>query len=343
VQPEGSSSIVKTRRSGIKIKYNDSGVLYVLSDYIESFSWVDNANGEADTAKISMDNINDMWTKDNMPERNDFFTCWIKVSNWMYEGDTRKGYCGKFQVDQFDGGGETVSLSGISVPINKSFNTTMRDITYKKTTLQTIMKKVASRSKMKLVYDAPKINIKEIKQSKETDLNFAFNLCSQYGIGVKVYNGKLVIYEKKRYEKRAAAYTIKKKELIGEDPEYEKLMTQDYTGVKYEYTNSKGKKISYSYNIKKKKGKRILLVSGSSSTYAEAKRKAKAALEEKLREVCTFSIQLMGDPKYLAAENIQLKGFGKLNGKYFIEKASHEIGENGYITTLTCHKCVTNV
>lgn len=334
---------MNTRKAGITIKYNDSGTVYVISDYIESFSWIDNANGEADTADITIYDYSHVWIKDNMPARNDFFSCWVNVSNWRYEGDNRKMYCGKFQIDKLNGGGSTVSVSGISVPINKSFNTTQRDKIYKKTTAKTILKKIASCSKMKLAYSAGKINIKEIKQSKETDMAFAFNLCTQYGLGIKVYNGKLVIYDKKKYEKRAAKYTIKRSDLVGEDPEFEKLMTQDYTGVKYEYSKSSGKKISYSYKIKKKKGNRILLVSGSASTYAEAKTKAKSALAEKLRENYKLTLQLMGDPKYLAAENIKIEGMGKFNGKYFIEKATHELGENGYITTLTCHRCVTSV
>ena len=43
---------MKARQSYVVVKYNDKDITKTITDYIESFQYVDNASGKADTVKL---------------------------------------------------------------------------------------------------------------------------------------------------------------------------------------------------------------------------------------------------------------------------------------------------
>ena len=115
-----------------------------------------------------------------------------------------------------------------------------------------------------------------------------------------------------------------------------------YDGVKIQYTNKNKKTITYKYMVPGKKGNRILYISGNAESHTDAERKAKAQLLENLRNANKLTLTLMGDPKYLAATTFKLTGFGKLNGKYFIDRVTHS-KQGKYMTTIEAHPVITNI
>ena len=119
-------------------------------------------------------------------------------------------------------------------------------------------------------------------------------------------------------------------------------VTKMYDGVKLQYQDKDGKKKTYSYVIPGKKGSRILFISTEADSHADAEKKAKAKLAATLREVTTGTFKVMGDPKYVACDVFELTGFHQFNGRYFIDKVVHD-KTDGYSTTISCHRCVTNI
>lgn len=334
------------RKSRVLLRYNRTDVTDTITDLLESFDWTDVASGEADTISLVLNDRNMMWVKKGfIPIAKDYIKVWIRVNNWMYDGDIRKTYCGKFQVDSFTATGfpNIFTIEGICLPINKSFNVTQRNKTFKKTSVKRLLQDIAKRAGMNLVYDAPDHKINEISQSGQTDMAFAFSVCNEYGVSMKVYNGKLVAYDQTRYEKRKDRYTIKRSDL-GEGNAYniQRNITTMYDGVKMQYSNKDKKTVTYKYVMPKKKGKRLLVISGSADSHADAEKKAKAQLLKALREVQSITLTVMGDPKYKACDNFSLEGFGRLNGKYFIDKVVHS-KSGGYLCTITAHKVVTQI
>ncbi len=336
---------MQTRSSTIVLKYNDKNATEVITQDMSGFSWTDVASGEADTISLTLSNKNIKWLKGFFPEDGDFVKMWIKVKHWRYQKDNRTKFCGKFQIDDFGATGfaNTCSLNGISIPIRTGFNKTPRNKTYKKTSVKQIMKDIVDRADIKLVYDADNYSIKEMSQST-TDMSFAFSLCKEYGLGMKVYNDKLVIYDLTRYEKKKPSYTIDISDLGGDSSyDYKRSFSNIYDGVKLQYSNKDEKNITYKYMIPgKKKGDRILFISGSADSHADAERKAKAQLLENLRKVDILTLKVMGDPKYKSCQVFKLTGFGKINGEYFIDKVTHD-KSSGYHTTILCHRTVTQI
>lgn len=336
---------MESRRSQIILNYNGKKATETITGDSEAFTWTDCASGEADTISLTLDNHNLKWLKGKwFPVSGDYIKAGIRVLHWNSQSDNRTGYCGKFTVDEISGSGSLIHVNGISIPINTSFNVTARNRTYRKTSVKSIMEIIAGRAGIKLVFSASDCSIDEISQSAQTDMEFAFSLCTDYDLGMKVYNEKLVVYDKTQYEKRKKSFTIDriKDHVNPESFDFTRSASKIYDGVKLQYTNKDGKNVTYRYVMPGKKGKRLLVLSESADSHADAERKAKAKLAENLRSAQTITIDLMGDPKYEACKVFELTGFGKLDGRYFIDKAIH-MKDDGYTTTIQCHKCVTNI
>lgn len=336
---------LNSRRSQVILKYNNKKTM-VFTDEMASFIATDNASGEADTITIDVQNRNMKWLKNKwFPKSTDFIKAGIKVENWNSQKDNRTVFLGRYCIDGFSASGYpgTASISGISIPVHTSFNVTERSKTYKKTSVEAILGEIAKRAGIKLVFLAKNQKLDEISQDGRTDMDFAFSICSDYDMCMKVYNNKLVVYSQTDYEKNKPAFTLTPS-AFSEDSTYNfnRSVSCVYDGVKFQYQNKDGKNIVYKYVIPGKKGNRLLNITGSSDSHDDAARKAKAQLAKNLRSVVTASFNLMGDPVYQACKVIKISGFGGFDGNYFIDQVTHS--HNGkYICSLQCHKCVTNI
>ncbi len=334
-----------SRKSSVILKYNNKKTM-VFSDWMSAFTATDNASGEADTVAIDVQNRSFKWLKPKwFPKSTDFIKAGIKVENWAHKKDNRVVFLGKYCIDEFGVSGYpgTASISGISIPIHTSFNVTERSKTYKKTSVKTIMEEIAGRAGIKLEFSAKDQKIDEISQDGRTDMEFAFSVCSDYDMCMKVYNDKLVIYGQTDYEKRKAAFKLTPS-FFSEDNTYNfnRSVSHVYDGVVFHYQNKDGKNITYKYTIPGRDGKRLLNISGSAGSHEDAGRKAKAQLASNLRSAVTASFNLMGDPVYQAGKVAEVSGFGGFDGRYFVDQVVHSL--NGkYTCSLQCHKCVTNI
>jgi phage protein D len=77
----------------------------------------------------------------------------------------------------------------------------------------------------------------------------------------------------------------------------------------------------------------------SIKTPVQAKENAKKRLQELSRSVVTAEISVVGNPFLLAEKRVKILGFGRFSGIYYIERATHQYGTEGYITDLS----LTNV
>lgn len=328
-------------RSVITLKYNDVDVPKNVTDECEGFTFEDNAYGQADSIELTMNNRSGKWLKKWHPRANDFIKAWIRVQDWEQGKRNAKLFCGKFSIDElvFSGFPETVQIRGISIPINGGFNVTEKNRTWKKTTTKQILSDIAKAAGIRLVYEADTFSIDEMTQSGNTDMEFAFSLCEQHDLALKLYNDRMVVYDKDVYEKKKSVYTIKKDEL-GESYSVREQIRTVYDSVKMQYTNNK-ETVTYAYTVPGKKGTRKLFVSEKAESIRDAERKAKAKLRESLRERVSIDLTVMGNIRYKAAENFTLEGFGKLDGKYFIDYVSHQKSGSKYTCQITAHRVVT--
>lgn len=331
-------------RSFLDITYNEVDATDIIADDCEAFTWVDKASGEADTFTMTLANIGQKWMNGFFPSDQDVIKAWIRLDEWPIDYRGGRIYCGTFMVDslRFSGWPEKLELSAISVPINKDFNVKEKSRTWQKTTVRDIMQDIAAAAGIDLVYDAVDYNVDSMSQSGKTDLSFGKSLCSEFGLSMKIYNNRIVIYDQTDYERASPAYVISRNDLgAGGSYKIEKSITKTYNSVKVQYTDETGDTLSYEFCLPGTDGNRQKFISAKAESLKDAEIKAKAALRESLRSSRRVSITKTGSAKHIAAQVCSLSGFGKLDGNYFIDSVSHSKGGGKYICTISAHLVVT--
>ena len=63
---------MKARQASVVVKYNDKDITKTITDYIEGFSYVDNASGSADTVTLKLNNRSGKWSGSWIPRSGGF-------------------------------------------------------------------------------------------------------------------------------------------------------------------------------------------------------------------------------------------------------------------------------
>ncbi len=342
------SNVITTMNSYVKLKYNEAESTETVTELLEEMSYTDFASGSTDSLSVSLYNKDGIWfRKDFFPGKNDWLEAWIFTENWPIAPANGKIKCGRFQIDEvsFSGYGERVTIGALAIPQNSAFSFSQKNRTWKKTTVRTILDTLAKKASLGVewVSGTPDPKIAEISQSGSTDLEFAFSICSQYDLSLKVYQKKLVVYDQTIFEKKKPAFTINRKELMG-SYNLSTGTNSRYDCVKMQYTNGKDEKtLTYSFKVPGVSGSRTLFISSDADSVADAERKAKAQLRQSLRENTKLSISdTLGGSRYAAGKVFKLEGFGQLSGNYCIDQVTHTKGSSKYRCDIEAHKVVTS-
>jgi hypothetical protein len=338
----------KVRNTKIEVKYKNSRTkkTYSLSSEVSSFRYIDCATGEGDTVEITFDNKNKQFLGKYYPGKKDMMKCKIDQNN--YSGSkSKKVNCESFHVDTLSFDGLTkCTIGGISVPRNSTFAKTTRSKTWKKVTLEAIAKQIAKRAGVKLYYSAKKISIKKIEQSDETDCSFLYSLCQTYGVAMKIYSNRLIIFDEADYEKKKSIATFKPTTIVEDSLDAEIELIRTYTGYKFTIetkqsttTSKKKKTVKTTYWEKFITSPLIYTNIGTCDDKTEGTLKGRAKVNEANKNMQLVTFEVMGNPRLIATACIRLKNFGKLNGKYYINKVTHNYDcDSGYTCTIEARK-----
>ncbi|MBS4931228.1 MAG: hypothetical protein KH020_07850 [Clostridiales bacterium] len=309
----------------------------VLADYIEEFEYIDPATGESDTISVTFANIDMRWMNSWMPQKGDKLIAKIILRSWSKLNKKTQFTCGKFALDDisFSGATLTCTIGGTSVPETNSFRSTLRSKTWKKITIKTLASGIAKRYHMQLHYEAKTIRLKTLEQSNESDCSFLNKVCEDYGLGIKVYAGKIIIYDKGSYENKKAVTTLYAKDLLSWS--YNSTLVGTYTGALIKYNPPGRKKKTVTYKVGS--GKRILKINETVDNIADAELKACAQINKENEKAVTMSVTIMANNKINATDTIYISGLKKLDGKYFVDKVTHNLSNSGYTMSLELHKC----
>ena len=330
------------------IRYNGKKVSTALADFIENVSFEDIADGESDTLSIQLHNIDLRWMSTWYPQLKDKLSCTFTFKDWNWPGNNVKLSCGNFTLADvtFSGNPRIGKLEAVALPAAASLQCRQRTKTWKKVKLKKIGKEIAKRYGLKYSYSGSAITIKVIEQTNETDLTFLQKVCETYGRGLKIYKGKIVIFDKASLEKKKAVASITPASFIDGAWTYNTTLTGTYTGARISYRKKKGKKkkkekiisIYVGYTKEDKSGARMLKLSDQAESKADAKLKAAAKVNAANESAVTLEGPIWPNPKIVAGATVTVKSFGKANGKYFVDKVTTDINE-GATMTVEMHKC----
>lgn len=330
-------NITYTKKVKAGAAKNKKRTATVMREYLEGFTYTDPATGESDTISLQVLNIDLRWANKWIPKKKDTMVAKIVTNSWTKSGKKKTFNCGKFCVDDLSFSGPTLSctIGGVSTPEGNAFRSTERSKTWKDITLKELARNIASKYHMKLIYTGPVIKIGTLEQSTETDCSFLNKICSDYAMAIKVYSGKVVIFDKGVYEARKAVATINKANIL--DWSYNSTLTGTYTGATIKYTAGDDDK---ELECKVGSGKRILSINEKVDNLADAQLKACGKVNTENEKAVTMSISIMANTRIAAGSTVKITGLYKLNGKYFVDKVTHKIeAESAYTMDLELHKC----
>ena len=334
---------MKARRAKVKCTYDNVDISRDIAAFLKSFSVREVLGGEADSAEITLEDREELWQGDWLPERGAIMDIGITVSDWEYEGDNRELPFGKFEVDEITNTGppNEAKIKLISVPNNTDLRGVERTRAWEKANLSRIVQDIAEGASMQHYYDAPDDPIIDrAEQSEETDLAFLQKICKDAGLALKVTNETIVVFDISKYENADPVMAITK----GRDniASFDCRMTihNIYRACHVKYKNgSKGELIEYTFTDPHREKGRTLEVNEKVESIDEAEKLAKKKLHEKNLEEVAVSLGMTGDFALLASNTVMLKGFHVYDGKYLIMRSSHEIGR-GYTSKIELRRVI---
>ncbi len=251
--------------------------------------------------------------------------------------------CGVFNIDTIDVSGPptVIKFKALSIPKGGSIKEEVKTKAWEEINLENIGREISKNAGLKYMFDStsnPKYKRRE--QKSESDLKFLIRLCKDSGVSVKITSNILVLYDASKYEDKKAIENIVygKSNIIRYG-----FNTNDkdkaYTGAVVKSKDPKtGKYIEFAYNLPNVNGqKKILEIKDKVNNIEEAKKLAINRLRSANVGEYNATITLIGNVDYVASQNINIKGFGLFDGKYFINTATHKL-TGGYTTTLKMSK-----
>lgn len=325
---------MRTRKAEVDLTWNGAAVTSKMVGSKAEVTYTDPASGEADSLDISIQDRERQWTTAWLPLPGDTLTATIKANDWEREGDNRTLACGFFILDNFEfqGWPLTGSISGVSVPADGNFRATERTKTWEKVTIQEIGKEIAKRAGIALAWDVEgePFTIATVEQSEQTDCDFFAELCDTYGLAMKVYAQKIVVYDREKYKKKDPVAKVSEGDI--ETWSWSKTMAGTYTGGEYTYTDPNTEK---EIKVTVGAGTRILKQSGKADSKADAERLITAAVNKANHGAAgKLTATITGNATLLASQCVTVVGISKLSGKYFIDSITHHIGGSGYTMDL---------
>lgn len=358
--PSGSDL---SRRAWLEIKYIPVGetegkdISEDVSKYLISMSYTDNLSDAADDVTLTLEDRAQLWMEDWFPEGEGNMldiTIHTYNSGTLWNGEAVFAV-GKFEIDEVEvvGFPSTVQIKSVSVTGASSLRGTQRNQTWEKISVWKCAADICERNNLSLIWDCEENpNLDHVEQADESDLSFLQKICKDNGMSLKIMAEKIAIFDDAKYEAQDPIITVYKPGTkVALDDKTMPLhwltsynmraKTRDTYGscrVKYQ-KGEKKEVIEGSFTIPGREKGRVLFVREQVENTAEAERLAKKKLREANKEEVTGSFATIGNTALAAGTTIELKNFGKFDGKYLMTKVSHNVAAN-YTTSVDIRRCL---
>ncbi len=329
-----------SRRAYVQIQIKSEDITGSISGDVLSFSYTDNASDDADDISLQLQNRTKRWMYHWQPQEG--ATAKAKIITEQWSG---KLNCGNFIIDDVSMSGWplTADIKAIAMPVNEDFSETKKNKTWSEATIKEIASSIAGNSGIPLLYEAeynPVIGF--VSQTDKSDKEFLYEFCNKYGLTMKLYSNKIVIYDMVEMEAKKSILKLKSSDMLDFSAK-STIADTGYSGCVVKYTTKDGKTLEYQYEINGKT-KKVYKHTESVGSLAEAQRVARAKLRELNAGETTFSCRVPGNTKLVAGVCVAIGlEFGNFEGKFFIDKATHEVnGSGGYTTSVDMHRVVAD-
>ncbi len=297
---------------------------------------------------MSLLNTHGRWSGDWLPAKGAKLSASIEVLDWGAQGDSATIPCGTFEVDEIEVSGGSASkatIKAISTPITSKVRGNAKTKAWQDIKLSVIASEIAKNAQLAVYLETDEDpEYQREDQIEETDLNFLQGLCADAGLSLKVTHDKIVIFSQEMREQQAAILTITPAMLT--TWQFKSKSNKVYSSAKVEYHDPEtDEDIEYEYFGEtadlnsEDKNDRTLVTNQRCKSLSEAEKLAKNSLRDANKFEVTGSFSCMGDVRLAAGSNVQMFGFGRFDGKYVIDTATHKIG-TGYTVSVSIRRAM---
>lgn len=335
------------RRAELTLLYDNVDISMDVSRDLVSFEYNDVMDGRyIDDIAVVLEDREGRWRSEWFPEHGATLTAKLTCMDWP--GGMVLD-CGKFEIDdiQFAGRPSTFTVRALAAGISTSLRRELVNRAWENVTVQEIAQEIAGKHGFELVYDCQteQVKIDRYDQRDQSDLQMLCDIAEERGLGVKVGDGKIILFEQLFYESQEPQITLVYENRDDESYSF-RLPTADvYSSCAIQYLDPKQRiLLDYTYEAtasdwsgRKPRSGYILKIKDRCSCKAEAEVKARAALRAKNKQEITGHVDQLGNPQIYAGMVVKLEGYGRVDaGKYLLEKVSHIYDKQGGYTT-TAH------
>jgi hypothetical protein len=320
----------------MNVRYNNYPFGGQVGAEIESMTYVDCASDNSDSIDVTLDVQDSKWLNGWMPEQGATLKPVVRGYNWKRNGDRKTMQCGLFTLDDIDyQEPSTLQVGGVSKPSDSDFSELEREHVWKNTSIKRIGAEIAARYGLGFSYDGDDYDI-ECDEQDGSDSSYYNDLCKNYGLILKVYAKNLWVYDRERYKAKPIVKTIDRTDIIRNSFHYNTKLYGTYTGGYFAYTDpDKNCDIICSVGG----GSRTKSLNRRATSVYDASVQLCAEINNANHGKTSISFSLMGEWSVSAGNNIYLTGYGSLNGKYFVDKATHKFTKSGgFVSTFNCSR-----
>lgn len=335
VESDGSSSHVVPTPVLI-VKYQGKDISGDLAPYLLQCDYVDFLEGESDSLDLSIEDVDQRWLNDWYPNQGDVLDLMIGYANEPLLP------CGEFEIDEIEaegsrGGGDVVRIKALAAGV-KNATRTRNGKAYDNTTLAGIAAVIAKKHKLTLQGKIEHIQITRITQVYETDISFLHRISQEYGYSFSIRGKKLCFFKRSELKDAAPTLVIDRTDVIHYRFRDKVKGVVNSATVNYHDPKKKAHRKHTSKDSTAKTNRTSgdeLKLNVRAENAQQAKLKADAALDRHNEDQTAAELVLYGSVKLVSGVNVELTGFGKMNGKYTIFKAPHSFSRSGgYPTTI---------
>lgn len=298
----------------------------------QTFStYTDSGSDSSDSLSIKVNAMDHKWIDSWMPDKEAVLHPTLCTTNWIVQGDRTVLDCGTLVVDDlsFSACPDVLTIGAVARPNGTSFHEKNREQVWKNTSIKRIAETIAGRYGLECKMDAEDVSV-ALKEQDDNDSSFLQKICSTYGLILKTYRNKIWIFDREKYKKKDSVATVKPIDIVPGSLSWNTTLAGTYTGGEFTYSNQKKK-----VNIKVTIGTadRMLKLNQYASSEADAKRQLQAAIDNKNHSATTISFTTMGNLTYCATQCIDVEGYGKIDGKYYMDSVGHTMNKSGGFVT----------
>jgi hypothetical protein len=330
------------RRALLEICYHGVDISAEIERHLVDFSYTDNAHGKADDLSLRLEDRDGRWRGPWFPSKGATISARIVTKNWSGDGQSAAMPCGVFEIDEIevDGPPSQVTVKAVSTFVSKPMRQQQRTQAWERISLSGIAEEIAGRNGLVPVWDSrldPYFERRD--QVEQSDLGFLQGLCEDYGIGLKVVDGKLACYNEADYEAAVPVDTVRFGEPRILSYRFRHKCRDVYKGAKVQYHDHLKDKLFEVYAVGNAEGSGSdLKINQKADNLGDARILAQKKLRDANKHETTASLELMGDLRKSAGKTIQVAGFGRFDGRWFMEKVEHSVSRGGYRTSLGLRK-----